>query len=53
MSLTPRQMAAYLEFSAKLDRVERADDLRVAAIGSQGDGKMIEKVLKELGDGRV
>jgi hypothetical protein len=49
MSLTPRQVAAYLEFSDHLDRIERADALLVAAIGSQGDQKAIEKVLKELG----
>jgi hypothetical protein len=49
MMLTPRQMVAYLEFSAKLDRVERANALWVAAMGAQGDGKTIEKTLKELG----
>jgi len=48
MTLTPRQIAAYLEFSRQLDRVERADALRIAAIGAQGDGKAIEKALKEL-----
>jgi hypothetical protein len=48
MSLTPRQIAAYLEFSDKLDRIERANALMVAAIGAQGDSKTIEKTMKEL-----
>ena len=48
MMLTPRQIAAYLEFSNELDRIERADALMIAAIGAQGDSKAIEKVLKEI-----
>jgi hypothetical protein len=48
MTLTPRQIAAYLEFSEKLDRAERADVLMVTAIGAQGDKQAIEKTLKEL-----
>ena len=47
MTLTPRQIAAYLEFTDKLDRIDRANDLAIAAIGAQGDGKAIEKKLKE------
>ena len=50
MTLTPRQIAAYLEFSDKLDRIERADALMIAAIGAQGDSKAIEKTIKELSD---
>jgi len=49
MTLTPRQIAAYLEFSEKLDRIERADALAVTAIGSQGDENSIKQALKELG----
>lgn len=49
MNLTPRQIAAWLEFSAKLDRMERADDLAVGAIAAQGDRKAVEKAIKELG----
>jgi hypothetical protein len=49
MTLTPRQIAAYLEFSDKLDRIERANALTIAAIGAQGDSKAIEKTIKELG----
>jgi Trk K+ transport system NAD-binding subunit len=52
MTLTPRQIAAYLEFSGKLDRIERADALMIAAIGAQGDSKVIEKTLKELNGGK-
>jgi hypothetical protein len=48
MTLTPRQIAAYLEFSGKLDRIEQSDALMIAAIGSQGDQKTIEKTIKEL-----
>jgi len=49
MTLTPRQIAAYLEFGEKLDRIERANDLTIAAIGAQGDKTSIEKTIKELG----
>lgn len=48
MTLTPRQIAAYLEFSNRLDRSERADALIVAAIGAQGDKPAIDKMLAEL-----
>jgi hypothetical protein len=47
MTLTPRQIAAYLEFSDRLDRIERANALTVAALGAQGEGKAIEKAIKE------
>jgi len=49
MTLTPRQITAYLEFNARLDRSEQANDLMIAAIGAQGDSKGIEKTIKELG----
>jgi hypothetical protein len=52
MTLTPRQIWAYLEFSEKLDRIEQAEALVTAAIGAQGDNKAIEKRLKEL-NGRL
>jgi len=48
MTLTPRQIAAYLEFSDRLDRIDRANALVVAAIGAQGDKQAIDRVLKEL-----
>jgi hypothetical protein len=49
MTLTPRRIAAYLEFGEKLDRMERANDLAITAIGAQGDKNAIEKTIKELG----
>lgn len=53
MNLTPRQIAAYLEFSDKLDRIDRANALVIAAIGAQGDNKAIAKAIKDIsGDGR-
>lgn len=48
MTLTPRQIWAYLKFSNKLDRIERADTLALTAIGAQGDSKSIEKTIKDL-----
>jgi hypothetical protein len=48
MTLTPRQIAAYLEFSEQLDRIEQAQALMTAVIGAQGDKQAIEKRLKEL-----
>jgi hypothetical protein len=48
MSLSPRQIAAYLEFSDRLDRIERANALVIAAIGARGDQKTIEKEIREL-----
>ncbi len=50
MTLTPRQIAAYREFGEKLDRMERANDLAIAATAAHGDGKAIEKAIKELGE---
>ena len=48
MMLTPRQLAAYLEFSDKLDRTDRATDLAIAATGAQGDQKALDKMLRTL-----
>lgn len=48
MTLTWRQIDIYLEFSNKLDRIERANTLAITAIGAQGDSKTIEKTHKEL-----
>jgi hypothetical protein len=48
MMLTPRQLAAYLELNDRFDRIERANNLWVAALGAQGDGKAIDKTIKEL-----
>ena len=48
MTLTPRQIAAYLEFSDKIDRVDRAFDLMITAVGAQGDSELIDKMRKEI-----
>jgi hypothetical protein len=49
MTLSWRQIVAYLEFGDRLDRIERAHALTITAIGAQGDSKGIEKTIKELG----
>ena len=48
MTLSPRQIVAYLEFNDRLDRKERADQLVISSIGAQGDNKTVNKMLKEL-----
>jgi len=48
MTQTPRQIAAWLEFSEQVDRVDRANDLVITAVAAQGDQKAIEKTIKEL-----
>ena len=53
MTLTPRQIAAYLEFSEQLARIERTHALQIAVVGAQGDKQAIEKTLKELNGSQV
>lgn len=48
MTLTPRQIAAYLEFSDKIDRIDRTYDLMIAAVGAQGDNEAIDKMRKDF-----
>ena len=48
MTLTPRQISAYLDFSERLDALDRAADLMVTAVGAQGDQKAFDKMLKQL-----
>lgn len=48
MSLTPRQIAAYLDFNERLDALERAGDLMVAATAAQGDQKALDRMMKQL-----
>lgn len=48
MTLTPRQIAAWLELTGRVDRIERANQLVISAVGAQGDKTSIDKVLKEL-----
>lgn len=49
MMLTPRQIAAWLEFGDAVERIERTTDLMITAVGAQGDKQAFDKMLKELG----
>jgi hypothetical protein len=51
MTLTPRQLAAWIEFSDKVDRIDRANQLVISAVGAQGDAKQIDKMLQEISNG--
>lgn len=48
MTLTWRQIATYLDFNDKLDRIERANNLVIAAVGAQGDKQTLDQTLREL-----
>jgi hypothetical protein len=48
MSMTPRQIRAYLLLYDRLDALDRTRQLEIAAIGAQGDGDAIKRTLKEL-----
>ena len=48
MMMTWREIVAWLEFSDKLDRTDRAKQLVISTIGAQGDKQTREKYLKEL-----
>lgn len=48
MTLTPRQIAAWLEFSDRIDRIDREYELMIAAVGAQGDDEIIKKMRKEI-----
>jgi hypothetical protein len=48
MSLTWRQIVAYLEFSDTLDRIDRIYDLAIAATGAQGNEESLKKLTQEL-----
>jgi len=47
MTLSPRQISAYLEFSDKLDRIERALALSDTATATRSDPKEIDKKIKD------
>jgi hypothetical protein len=51
MTLTPRQIAAFLEFSGKIERIERAVAFKLAAHAAQSDSKTIERTLKDISNG--
>jgi hypothetical protein len=48
MTLTPRQLIAWLEFSDRLDRIDSASRLAISWMGAQGDKQSIDKKVKEL-----
>jgi aminoglycoside phosphotransferase family enzyme len=48
MTLTWKQVMAYLEFNDALDRIDRVYDLAITATGSQGDQKAIDKLIKDI-----
>lgn len=50
MSLTPRQVAAFLAFGAELDRVAAATALWRSTLAAQGKGEAIEGELKRIRD---
>src|SRR4029077_4267932 len=49
MTLTPRQIDAFLEFSDRLDRIDRAHALAIARVSAHADKQIFEKAVKELG----
>lgn len=48
MTLTPRQVAAFLYFGGTIDRREQAIALSVAALGAQGKRQDINKHIQTL-----
>ena len=49
MTLTPRQIDAWLEFNDKLDRIDRAYASGDRKGWRQGDEQVAKKMLKEIG----
>lgn len=41
--MTPKQIAAHLHFCARDERLENAQALAIAALGSRGDPKALKK----------
>jgi len=50
MNYTPKQIGAFLTIAAARRRRELAEQLHIAALGAQGDGKAVQAALKELSD---
>jgi hypothetical protein len=48
MSLSLHQIAAYREFSDRLDRIARATSLNDTVIGTRGGETDVKKLMKEL-----
>lgn len=50
MDYTPKQIGAFLTIASHRHRRELAEQIHVAALGAQGDGKAIKDAQKELSD---
>jgi hypothetical protein len=50
MGYTPRQIGAFLTIAQHRRRRELAEQLHIATLGAQGEGKAIKETLKELSD---
>jgi len=50
MDYTPKQVGAFLAIAAARRRRELAEQLHIATLGAQGDGKAVKETLKELSD---
>lgn len=48
MTLTPRQLMAYLSFNDRIRRTEQANALAIAAMGAQGNPDKINETVKRL-----
>ena len=50
MDYTPRQIDTFVTIAQHRRRRELAEQLHVATLGAQGEGKAIRETLKELSD---
>jgi len=50
MGYTPKQIGAFLAIALHRRRRELAEQLHIARLGAQGDGKAVKETLKELSD---
>jgi hypothetical protein len=50
MNYTPKQIGAFLTIASHRRRRELAEQLHIATLGAQGEGKAIKETLKELSD---
>ena len=48
MTLSWRQIVAYIRLCEKLDRMTQVNDLSTIYVGAQGDAKSVEKMIREL-----
>jgi hypothetical protein len=52
MTLSPRQIYAWLDLNDKIDNMEHAASMVVTAVAAQGDKAAIEKTHRELTEWR-